>query len=125
MLPVSLVENKFFKSWLETVDPPFNIPTVRTLKKNGIYKSKDDVLAKIKKICQHDLKYPSVTLDLWSDATMRTFFGLNVHGIETKWKIVKFTGAFQIMTARHTAIEIKSLYDEIVEELGIDEKKIF
>ena len=36
MLPVSIVETTAFKDFYSTIDPSFNIPSVRTIKNNGI-----------------------------------------------------------------------------------------
>lgn len=70
----------------------------------------------------NSVDYPNVSLDLWSDATMRSFLGVIVTGINDKWELVELTGAFKIVEQRHFADIIKSIYDEIVEKLKIDHK---
>jgi hypothetical protein len=68
------------------------------------------------------VSYPNVSLDLWSDATMRSFIGLIVTGVDESWDLIEVTGAFKLIEQRHFAEVIKSIYDEIVHHLRIENK---
>lgn len=68
------------------------------------------------------LPYPNITLDLWSDATMRGWLGTNVIGINNDWELLELTSSFLLVEERHYADAIKSKYDEVVSELKIEKK---
>ena len=36
-----------------------------------------------------NVPFPNVSLDLWSDATMRSFLGVIIRGINDEWEMVR------------------------------------
>ena len=54
----------------------------------GIYKTSENLLAKIISLLT-DVPFPNVSLDLWSDATMRSFLGVIIRGINDEWEMVR------------------------------------
>ena len=66
-------------------------------------------------ICPH----PNITIDIWTDATMRSFVGYMVHAINDNWELVTHTLGFQQIKVRHTGLNIKAAYDDLINEYGI------
>jgi hypothetical protein len=138
MLPISLVENKEFTTFLNKLDPYFNVPTAKTVTKSKIkiyffninhnklnirtildmFNLKNEVKCKVKNVLK-EIKHPNVVLDIWSDATMRSFLGSLVQGISDDWRLVKVALDFKFMRERHFAVVINNMYQHICCEYGI------
>lgn len=76
-LPVSIVEQAWFKKFMQTVDQKFLVPGRRTVVSmiNKQYESKREILRQ--KLSSVDAV--SLTMDMWSDRRMRSFLGATVH----------------------------------------------
>lgn len=79
MLPISIVENAAFREYIEYLDPSFNIPSVYTIKYKGLTELAvhvdNELVAALAKF-----RYVNIALDLWCDATMRSFIGFVAQG---------------------------------------------
>lgn len=67
-------------------------------------------------------KSVNVSLDIWKDATMRSFIGIFCHFITNEWQLLTIPCYFISLKTRHTAETIKNIYDEKCIELGIGDK---
>ena len=116
MLPISIVIKSAFKDFIHVFDPFFDIPNVASLKRK-IKKLKKNMHEHIKlllKKCPH----LNISIDLWSDATMRSFVGYMVYGITYDWELVNYTLDFRQIKVRHTGDNIKEDYDNVILENG-------
>jgi hypothetical protein len=76
MLPVSIVINKAFVVFMSLFDPYFNVPSITTVKRKmrGINLN---LAEKIKTVLK-SVSHVNISIDIWSDATMRSFVGYMV-----------------------------------------------
>ena len=87
MLPLSLVENKGFKEFINYIDPSFLMPTRKTIKTTGVPALKEIVFSKLKNQLQ-TIQFPNMSVDGWSDATARAFKGYVCQGIDDEWNLL-------------------------------------
>ena len=97
MLPLSIVEREGFKEFINYIDPSFVMPTRKTIKDSGIPNLKDVVHSKIKKLLE-TIEFPSMSVDGWSDATMRSFNGYICQGVDENWDLQTFSVDFKPVT---------------------------
>ena len=73
MLPISLIISKGFISFLAILDPYFKVPNVMTAKRKirGINLILEEKIKMLLKTVSH----VNISIDIWSDATMRSFVG--------------------------------------------------
>lgn len=79
MLPISIVENAAFREYIEYLDPSFNMPSVYTVKYKGLSELSLRVEIELSSALSK-LRYINIALDLWTDATMRSFIGFVAQG---------------------------------------------
>jgi hypothetical protein len=122
-LPVNIVEQAWFKNFMQTVDPKFVVPGRRTIV--GIidtqYKSLREELRK--KLSSADAV--SLTLDMWSDRRMRSFMGATVHFLTENMHLETFLLDMASFAGSHTAEKIGARCMSMVEEFGIRDKVCF
>jgi hypothetical protein len=73
MIPLSFVESRHRKEWIQILDPAFNVPTVQTIKASH-YTITKYIEYKIT-LQLKSIDYVNVSVDGWSDATNRSFNG--------------------------------------------------
>ena len=59
------------------------------------------------------MSHLNISIDIWTDATMRSYIGYIVSGINDKWQIVHHTLDFKLLKKRHTGDAIKEAYDQL------------
>ena len=94
MLPLSMVDKEAFKKYIKTIDPSFVMPTRKTVKETGVPQLKNIVSEKIMNILD-TIDYPNVSVDGWSDDTVRPFNGYIVQGIDNQWNLKVLSVAFK------------------------------
>ncbi len=121
MLPFSIMESKRFKEFMAVFDPSFVVPTRPTAKGTGVGSMYAGVDLKIKALI-NSMKWVNVSVDGWSDATIRCFNGYIVQGIDSNWKLHTLAIAFQHVIGKHTGQAIKAQFDVVSKEFGINNK---
>lgn len=74
MLPMSIVEKNPWKEYVHLLDPSYTMPTTKTIQNRWLNELKVKVLSRIKAKVD-ELDWVNVSVDGWSDATMRGFNG--------------------------------------------------
>ena len=97
MLPVSLIEKPAFKEFMNVFDPSFNVPTRQTVKTTGLTNISKGVESKINEILSR-IPYINISVDGWSESTMRCFNGYIAQGIDENWNMHSIPIAFQYVT---------------------------
>ena len=97
MLPVSIIEKPAFIEFMKVFDPSFNVPTRKTVKISALPVITNNVEKKIKHVLDN-CAYINVSVDGWSDATMRCFNGYIAQGIDDNWELHTIIFAFQFVT---------------------------
>jgi hypothetical protein len=116
-LPINIVEQAWFKNFMETVDEKFVVPGRRTTVSmiNTQYKAKKEMLCK--KLLSADAV--SLTMDMWSDRRMRSFMGATVHFLTEDMHVETYLLDMASFTGTHTGERIGNFCVSMVEEFGI------
>lgn len=64
----------------------------------------------------------NLTIDLWSNRQMRSYFGITGHYISNEWNLESFVLGCNRVVGRHTAENLMLWYDEIVSDFCISKK---
>ena len=81
MLPLFLVENKYFQHWIHTIDQCFRFPNRKTLKTTYL----DNLMKLVKtkhQLLLDNAEWLNLSVDSWSDSVMRSFNGYIVQFID-------------------------------------------
>jgi len=105
MLPISIVENEGFKDYVRFLDPSFCMPARRTIKEVGLPKLKSLVQTKVRDILK-DVPWINISVDLWTDDTMRPFNGYIAQGINNNWELVTVPIEFDSVFGKYEFIII-------------------
>lgn len=100
MLPLSIVENEAFKNYISFLDPSFNMPSRNTVKQSGVPQLKDLVYSKVKSQLKM-INHPNVSVDGWTDDTMRSFNGFIAQGINDNWDLKVVPIDFKAVTGNY------------------------
>jgi hypothetical protein len=112
MLPITLILSEAFRDFIKVFDPVFKVPNIHTLKRK-MYQLRITIRNKIREMLQ-DCQFINITIDIWTDATMRSFVGYMAHGINNSWEMVNVVLDFKQIKVRHTGNNIKDAYDNLV-----------
>ncbi|XP_048867866.1 zinc finger BED domain-containing protein 4-like isoform X8 [Brienomyrus brachyistius] len=123
LLPLSTVENKDFIAVLQLAEPLFIMPSRRDLTQNLIPQRTTSV--KYHLINQmHNAYNICLTVDLWSNRSMRSFFGMTGNFI-SNFTLQNVTLSCQRFKGRLTAENICGMYEDILSTYDIKNKVSF
>uniref|UniRef100_A0A8C2FGK0 Uncharacterized protein n=1 Tax=Cyprinus carpio TaxID=7962 RepID=A0A8C2FGK0_CYPCA len=126
-LPLSIVENQHFRHFLHTIDERYT-PITRS---NIAFKQIPQLVTRIKECIKSSLadqKFVSVTADIWSDRTLRSYLGVTAHVCKStanEYSLKSFLLDCRRFKGRHSADNIVAAFDEILEEYNINDKVEF
>ena len=123
LLPLSTVESPHFRSFLEELDPSYQIPIRKYLTKKLLRVKTSSVQTMLKKELK-DAAYLALTIDLWSNRQMKSFMGITVHYLQD-WKMESGMLACKMMRGSHTADNIYQHYAEVAAMFDITNKITF
>jgi len=103
MLPPSIVHNPAFVDYIKYLDPSFQMPTRRTLKKTTLSKMKIMVQNKIKSVLAN-IPFINTSMDAWTDAAVRPFNGFVAQGIDTEWNLHTIPIAFEYINGIYSVL---------------------
>lgn len=121
-LPLSIVERPEFVQAMRTVDPRFVVPSRRSLCRDVLPHAFAKVENELKRICKEN-RFVSLTLDIWTDRRMRSFFAVTLHLIE-QCLFKSHLLAFKCLSGSHTGDNLLKEYEEITAQYGIEEKVV-
>ena len=116
-LAISLVEQSWFRSFMQEVEPKFQ-PVSRVAlnsKLDRIFEEKKGLLADIAKSV---VDKPSVTVDLWTGCDSRSFMGCTVHFIHEQ-QVRSHMLFFVEFPPPHTAQNIRARFEDELDDLGL------
>lgn len=123
-LPLSIVENPYFRNFLNVLDSRYTPVSRTTLTEKLI----PDLVTKVKGDIIKALEVQAniaVTTDLWSDRRLRSFLGVTAHVIcknKDSYSLQSFLLDCRRFTGKHCGERIALAFDSIVEEYGISHK---
>ena len=119
-MPVSIVEQNWFKSFMKVMEPKFVMPGRRKIENliDSAYKTKREVLRN--KLSSADTV--SLTLDMWSDRRMRSFLGVTVHFLTPEMEFQSQVLDMASFSGKHTGDHIANHCLSLVDEFEIRNK---
>jgi hypothetical protein len=122
-LPLSLIENENFRTFLNSIDPRYKPPCINTLK-NEISDAAYHTIQNIKYIINTQTDMIAFTFDLWTSRAHDSYLGLTCHWISDEFKIYDFTLCVTEIGEYKTADNIVSIIEPVLNEFGISGSKI-
>ena len=107
MLPISLADQSGFIEFVEALDNCFIVPSRNTIKKAILTEFPVLVTDKIKQELK-EISHPTMLLDIWTDATMRSFIGYVCQGIDSSWQMKTIPIGFRVLLDRHTSMCVRN-----------------
>jgi len=122
-LPLYLVENKNFRTFLHSFDPRYKPPCVNTLK-NEIANGTNHTTQVIKNMIHSQANTISLTFDLWTSRAHDSYLGVTCHWISDEFRMYDLTLSVVEMGAYKTAGDIVDSIEPLLEEFSIEGDKI-
>ncbi|XP_046543879.1 E3 SUMO-protein ligase ZBED1-like [Haliotis rubra] len=120
LMPLSIVENSYFRDLLHCMEPRFVIPSRKHLTSSLITKKCEEIILAMKQDFEKT-ESVCVTIDLWSSRQMRGFIGITGHYI-SYWHLESVTHGCKQFTGRHTAENILQHYEETIATFNLSSK---
>ncbi|CAF2128590.1 unnamed protein product [Rotaria magnacalcarata] len=119
-LPLSIVDHISFKNFMNDVDSKYKPIHRRDLTRSFLPTLYKQCTSKLQEICAQ-AKHVSLTLDIWSDRRMRSYFGVTLHTIiDDKYKT--FLLSFERLEGKHTADKLSAEFDRIIQLYNLKDK---
>ncbi|CAF1511739.1 unnamed protein product [Rotaria sordida] len=119
-LPLSIVDHISFKNFMNDVDPKYKPVNRRDLTRSFLPGLHKKCTAKLQEICAQS-SYVSLTLDVWTDRRMRSYFGVTLHTIiNDKYK--SFLLSFEQLEGKHTSEKLSAEFDRIIQLYNLNGK---
>ena len=121
-LPISLVDQDGFKSFMAAVDPMYSLLSRRQITRDKLPKLHDRMIMKLKALC-NNAEYVSVTLDVWTDRRLRSYIGITLHtfvGDDLKSHLLSFAP----LKGHHTADVLLAEFEKVINYYHIEKKLV-
>ena len=121
-LSLSIVDHVSFNNFIYDPDPKY-----KPIHRHDITRSHLPILhkrcvSKLQEICTQ-LNYVSLTLDVWSDRRMRSYFGITAHAIIDD-KHRSFLLSFGRFEGHHTADKLSAKFDRVIQLYDLHNKVV-
>ncbi|CAF1477945.1 unnamed protein product, partial [Didymodactylos carnosus] len=121
-LPLSLVERNSFKMFMKLVDNKYKCISRRHITRSMLPRMNQKIIKKLKRICT-DAKSVSLTLDVWPDRRLRSYFGITMHTIINN-ELKCYLLSFERLKGRHTAINILNEFNKVIKFYELESKLV-
>lgn len=121
-LPLSIVDHVSFNNFMFDVDPKYKLIHRRDIPRSHLPILNKRCVSKLQEICSQ-LNYVSLTLDVWSDRRMRSYFGITAHAIIND-KHRSFLLSFERLEGHHTADKLSAEFDRVIQLYDLNNKVV-
>ncbi|CAF5087461.1 unnamed protein product, partial [Rotaria magnacalcarata] len=119
-LSLSIVDHTSFNDFMNDVDSKYKPIHRRDLTRSFLPALHKKCTSKLQEICA-EAKHVSLTLDIWCDRLMRSYFGVTLHTIiDDKYKT--FLLSFERLEGRHTSDKLAAEFDRIIQLYNLKDK---
>ena len=121
--PFTLVENLSFQKFISAIQPKYDLPTRKTLKKMILSKFNSSR----KKICDYlklSTSKVSLTMDMWTFISVLDILAVTIHFINDNWQFEHFILDILYIPSPHDSLTIKNTVLEIANEFQITDRLI-
>jgi hypothetical protein len=105
---------------MNDVDPKYKPIQRRDLTRSLLPTLYKKCSSKLKDICDK-LSYVSLTVDVWTDRRMRSYFGITLHGIIND-KYRSFLLSFEPLEGHHTGDKLSAEFDRVIQLYNLNDK---
>lgn len=120
-MPFSLVENSHFKSFIQSLQPLFTIPSRSTIKKECI-----ELYWDLKDCLKNELIRQggkvSLTSDIWTSNQNIGYLSVTCHWIDTQWHLQQRVINFKNIPAPHTGKALYEMWKESLNDWNLTDK---
>ncbi|CAF1559875.1 unnamed protein product [Rotaria magnacalcarata] len=121
-LPFSIVDNQSFKHFMLDVDPKYNMINRRDITRNFLPAMHKSCIKKLQEVCNRS-NYISLTLDVWSDRRMRSYFGITLHAIvDDHYKT--YLLSFERLTGKYSGEKLAAEFDRVTQLYNLKDKLV-
>jgi hypothetical protein len=107
---------------MNDVDPKYKSIHRRDLTHSYLPTLHQKCTSKLQKICAQS-NYVSLTLDVWSDHWMRSYFGITLHGIiDDQYR--SFLLSFERLEGQHTGDKLAAEFDRVIQLYDLNDKVV-
>jgi len=121
-LPLSIVDNESFKCFMNDVDSKYTPINRRDITRSYLPVLHKKCVSKLQEICDRS-NYVSLTLDIWSDRRLRSYFGITLHTI-IKDEYKSFLISFERLEGKHSADKIAAEFDRVIQLYNLKDKVV-
>lgn len=122
-MPLSIVSQQWFASFMNVMDPKFAMPTRQTVTNQiAVLYESQKALLQLKLL---SAEWVSLTIDMWSDRRIRSFMGVTVHFVNSEMTFESCLLECASFEGSHTGVNISEKCLAIVQEFQIQEKIAF
>lgn len=104
ILPTSLADNEYFKSFVGLLDPKYNIPSCRTLHRH--LQNKQEQMTEQMKSDIRQCESVAITHDGWTSLNTESYNTTTVHAIDNEWQLKTLVLDTKKMEGSHTSEKI-------------------
>lgn len=119
--PLSIVENAGFLEYSKTLNPLYTVPSRNILRNNILSTKYVEEVAKLKSIL-HDVKYVSLTTDIWQSDSNMSYLSLTCHFVHDMQLHSRVLSVKEITSVHHTGKNIAADISAILTEWDLDGK---
>ena len=124
MLSNSFVSCEDLKDLCDVIAPEYSIPCLNSFKHTLVPLEFERIENKIKGILNL-ADYCSITVDLWSNRSMRAYMGITCHLIDNNYKLHSFLLQCERFKGNHTAANISLRVQAVIAKFELAEKLDF
>ncbi|CAF1360442.1 unnamed protein product [Rotaria sordida] len=121
-LPLSIVDNESFMNFMLDIDPKYKMINRRDITRSFLPIMYKKYIKKLQDICNRS-KYVSLTLDIWSDRRMRSYFGITLHTIiDDQYKT--YVLSFERLKGKHSGDKLAAEFDRVIQMYNLKDKLV-
>lgn len=117
-LPLSTIEHTGFLHFCKRAVPLYSPPSRKTV--TGLLDDKYSALKNVYKSRFRKLQNVTITTDIWTDVSIKSYIGLTVHYLDDKFKFVNTTIGVIPLDENHTGEYIGLSLMQLCQDWGID-----
>lgn len=123
MRPLSMVEDRGFKSMISVLNPGYTLPS-RTHFTKLVERKYQEAFQNVKDAINANDSRIALTADIWTSIATEAFLGITCHYIAEEWKMISICLTTMPLEDRHTAANIAEWLEEVTEKFEIPPQKI-
>jgi len=119
---LNLVESPSFKKMMNSLNPRFVLPSESYYRQTLMPHVYDVVRAQVIRLMRKDVKFCSITTDMWSSPNVDSYMSVTVHYISPTWDRKIVTLDCLPFPEKHTAENIAKIMQRTLDDFSLSDK---